>query len=419
MVKEDPNSEPEYRDELERLRAENVALKEKIKVGSRSPGYSRFRWFVVWVMLVLGCLFALTGALATWLRTSALDTDTFVKTAAPLIRERAVANAVSEKAVGILFERFEIDKKVKEAFPEDIDFLGSPVTGALESLAQKLATEILMSDQFQWLWEKSLRFSHETAVEVLKGEGRVALTRKGDVVLDLRDVLIAVRDRLVEHGIEVLRDVKIPEDAGRIELFNSDQLGIVKVIVDWLNLLGFVLPVLAVVFLVLSVVISTDRRKTIMAVGVGLALALALLLITLNLARSELLGKIQNKDYMDAASIIWSHLESGLVKMSWGLITFGIVLGIGATVTGPYAWAVKLRERVSGLFQGWRDRRKSGGGAAGPVGKFVNAHAWGFRVGGAALGIIVLLLLPNPGALAVLITAVVYLIYLAVIELLR
>lgn len=92
---------------------------------------------------------------------------------------------------------------------------------------------------------------------------------------------------------------------------------------------------------------------------------------------------------------------------------------MGAAVVGPYKWAVWLRTRLGGLFQAWRDRRQRGDKEQGPVGVFVNAHAWGFRVAGIVLLLFILILLPKITVAAVITGAVIYLVYLAVIELLR
>lgn len=54
-----------------------------------------------------------------------------------------------------------------------------------------------------------------------------------------------------------------------------------------------------------------------------------------------------------------------------------------------------------------------------PVMVFMDKYAWWFRIGGLAIAVVVLALLPTVSGLAVIIAVIVLLIYLAVIELLR
>lgn len=403
---------------LERLRAENIALKEELAAKKKRKG-SCWRSFLVWLLIVLACLTAFGGAIAVWVRTTTLDTDTFVKTVVPLIQEDAVAAVITKEAVAALFKEADIAGNLKAELPEDLKFIAEPLSSGLESLAELAAKEIITSNQFQWVLEKMIRLVHSEAVGVIRGDAEVKLTEEGKVILDVGELLTDVRDQLVADGMGFLKDISIPESAGEIVLFEADNLGIVKGIVNLLDTLNWILPLLTLVFFGAAILIAKDRRKALMGAGVGLAIAMALSLIVLRLARAELLGQIEDKGIHEAAGIIWNRVLSGLVGTNWGALALGVLVAIGAAIAGPYDWAVSLRKKIAELFQSWRERRKSGEKEAGPFGTFIAAHAWGLRIAGAVVAIIVLLLLPNLSALAVIITAVIYVLYIAAIELLR
>jgi hypothetical protein len=96
-----------------------------------------------------------------------------------------------------------------------------------------------------------------------------------------------------------------------------------------------------------------------------------------------------------------------------------VVVAAGAAVAGPYRWAVWLRTKTSHLFEAWQDRRRRGVKEPGPVGKFVEAHKMALRIGGLALVVFILLLLPEVSVGAVIGLGIALLVYLVIIELVR
>ncbi|MBU4195009.1 MAG: hypothetical protein KKF66_08450, partial [Actinobacteria bacterium] len=394
--------------ELEKLRVENAVLKEEHSVKrKRKDSFSRS--FLVWFLIVLACLTAFGGAIAVWTRATTLDTDDFVNTVAPLIKEDAVATVISNKAVDALFKDVYVTGHLEEALPEDLQFVTEPLSNVLETLAGLAAKEILTSDQFYWVWENALRLAHSEAVEVIRGDSEVKLTEEGKVVLDLGELLSGIRDQLVDNGMEFLKGIDIPDSAGQFVLFEADNLGMAKDVVNLLDTVNWALPLLSLIFFIVAVLIAKDRRKALLGAGVGLAVAMVLTLIVLRLAKEELLGQIKDMDVQAAAGVVWNHVFAGLVRTDWGALTLGVLVAVGAAVAGPYNWAISLRKKTAGLFGGWRERRKSGNKAVGPVGAFIADHAGGLRIVGAAVALIILLLLPHLSALALIITAVVYL----------
>lgn len=431
-----PDAAPPPRDEIERLRAENLELKEKLASTSRKKTHF-WRTLLVWILVVLACFLAIGGALSTWVRTTTLDTDTFVGTVAPLVKNEAVSKAVSSITVQELFKQYDIagriekgldqlSKAIEGAVPPDVgipdinlSFIAGPISGGLESFAKTVAQKILSSDQFFQVWEQTLRLAHTTMVNIIRGNKNAAITSTGDtVVLDVGELLKRVKDSLVEAGLGFLNDIEVPKDLGQIELFTSEQLGAVKSGVRLLDLLSWVLPLLAFVFFAVAVAIAADHRRTLMGAAIGLAIAMLVTLIVLRVAHNQLIGQIKDQEFLTAANVVWGTTLSGLKQALYGLFALGVVIGATAAVAGPYGWAVWLREHTGGLFAKWRERRKTGG-ERGPVGAFIEKNVWLLRVIGLVVAVLVLVALPNISGLAVIIAVVVLGVYMVLLELLR
>jgi len=404
--------------ELEKLRQENLALKEELAGGKGSRKQRHFwRSFLVWVLIVLACVFSIAGTLSAWVQTTTLDTTAFVNTIAPLIKQEAVVKAVSDAAVSELFKTYDIQgkiktglddlsKAIKQVAPKDspipdinLSFIAEPISSGLEGVAKTAAQKILQSSQFYAVWEKTLRTAHQA-------------------ILNLSELLTKVKDQLVSAGLGFLSKVTIPPDFGQIELFTSAQIGSVKSMVNLLGLLSWVLPLLAFIFFVLAVWLALDHRKALLRSAIGLAIAMLVVLIVLKVAHGQLFNQIKVAQNVAAANVIWSTVLSGLKQAVWGLLVLGVLVAVGAGVSGPAKWAIWVRTHIADFFTNWRERRQGKKGKT-PFSLFMEKYAWWFRIGGLVLAVIILALLPSVSALAVIITVIVLAVYMAIIELVR
>lgn len=426
-------------EEIARLKAENESLRTRLdnnrEKKPRGPGF--WRTFGAIVLIVLACVLALAGALSTWVKTTTLDTDTFVSTVGPLVSNEQVATALSDAAVVRLFESYDVkgrlttglnqlDAAISKNIPPNapvpdvsLGALAGPLTNGLESAAKTIALKVLMSDQFKGLWEKMLRTSHTALVNVLTGKEDKVLTSQGNsVVLDLGELITRIKDELANQGLTFLEKVKVPDDFAQVKLFTSDQLGTIKGVVHLLEVLSWLLPLLSIIFFALGIWLARNHRKALMGAGIGLAIAMLVTLIVLKVAHTQVFNMIKQDQVAAAGNVIWNTMLSGLKQAVRGFFLLGLFVAIGAAIAGPYKWAVWVRGNTSGFFANRRARRE-GKGAVKPVNEFVNRYAWWFRAAGFIIAIIVLVALPTITGLAIILTVVILGIYLALIELFR
>lgn len=406
--------------EIARLREEKEVLERELEDrGARKRRPFPWRNFLAWLLVALAFVTAVAAPPASWAHDYLLDTDSFVASVAPLIREEEVARAVSERAADTLMEELDVEARLRRVLPGEIDFISVPLAGGVRTLASRASETIVTSDQFYWVWERILRLGHSTAVSSIRGDGALEVKKEGDIVLDIGDLLVELKGRLVEAGLTFLERVPVPSDAGTVVLYTSEELGAVRGGVHLLESLNWILPVLAVLLLAAAVIVSTSRRRFLMISGIAAAVAMAVSLIALHYAENQLLSLVEAETNLAAAQVVWNRLLGNLVAVQAGILALGVVVAAGSAAAGPYRWAVWLRARTVCLFEAWRDRRQRGVVEAGPVGRFVEAHRMALLVGGLALILIILLLLPKVTAWAVIGSAIAFAVYLAAIELLR
>ncbi len=347
---ESSGAEPSPGDEVGRLREENEVLRSK--AGRRERGGPAWRRFLVWLLVILASLSALFGVFAVWMRAVTLNTNTFTTVVAPLIKNDQVATAVSDEAVTRLFEQQDVAAVVKRELPSQLKFASKPITGGIESLAELATKSILKTDQFQVVWRNILKVTHASAVRLIRSQAIKTEPAKGQdkVVLDLSQLMEAIRVSLIDNGVTALKKAQIPSGAGQIILFRSNQFRRVRQGVRTLDTLNWALPLAAFVLFVLAVVAAKDRRRALLKVGAGLVIAMALALIFLNVGQGYVLGTIKKPDVHAAANVIWNSVWNGFVIMCVVLLVVGALVIIGTVLMGPYPWAVRLRSRFTGYF---------------------------------------------------------------------
>jgi uncharacterized membrane protein len=343
--------------EVDRLRNENATLQAELaqqrQVASRRPLFKRST--LVWGLILLACSAAILAPMAFWARSTFLDTDNFVSIVAPLMAEETVAKALSSEVAGRFFVQLEIQKRVKEALqealPDKLDFLAGPVANSLRALTQTVTYEVITSHEFQAAWDRILRLAHSAAVTIIRGDRLLPISRNGEVVLEAADLMWNVRSRLVGAGLRFLEKAPISSDVSRVVLFTSSQLRLIRARLQILETLNWLLPLLAVVFFGAAILISEDRRGTLMWSCIALAVAMVVSLKLLNLVEGELLREVQNPANVSAVRVISEKMTANLVRMNVRLLILGIVGAVAFALAGPYPWASRTLDKAGRFLE--------------------------------------------------------------------
>lgn len=409
-------SEEDRAAEVRRLRAENERLRVALDTGARSGG--RIRAFVVWGLIVVGCLTAASTAVGIWAQTTALDTETYVDTVAPLAQNPAVSAALAQKVVDEIFKDVDVEREVEQLLPEGIGFLAAPIGSAVRDVSVDLADGLISSEAFQELWESLNRFAHTEAVALLTGRGAIVLTQEGAVTLDLTEAASAVRSGLEEAGLSDL--LPPPREGGAtIVLFEDSQLGILQFAVDVLDLAYWAFPILTIVTLGAAVLVSRDRRQTWFGIGVGLVIAMAASLLFLDLARGAVVDGIEDPVAQAGIAGVWDQLFSNLTGLQAGLLVLSLLIAVAAFLSGSHRWAVSFREAVGRRIDAWRSHDAAVSIQDDRLGRFLNEHLAGVRLFGVGLAIVFMLAWPRLTVGIVLVTVIALIVYLGLVEVAR
>ncbi|MEV7750430.1 hypothetical protein [Streptomyces griseofuscus] len=374
------------------------------------------------VLLVIGCLLAPLAVVATWAADLVGDTDRYVATVAPLAGNPAVQDAVANRATDALMDRIQLPTLLSDVAPKDrpllekaLGGLGGGLENAVRGFVHDQARKAVASSAFATVWTDANRRIHASLDKALTGTGGGAVQLKDDTVtLDLAPLIEDVKKRMVDAGMTFASH--IPAIHAQFTLLESQQIGKVKTYVRLLRIAGNWLPVLAVLLIAAGVLLSLRRRRALVAGCLGAAVATAVLGIGLRVFRVFYLDRLPADVSPGAAGAVYDTLTRFLETAVRMVIVLGVVIALGAWLSGP--------GRRAGLVRGlWTDGIGAARGTAdhaglrtGPVGPFVRRHRAWFTWILVAVAVLVCLLWPYPTGWVVLGIALCLLFVLAVVE---
>jgi hypothetical protein len=410
------------RAELERLRAELAAL----RAGGgppveKPPSRGRWRSAVAIVLIVLGCLLAPVALVAVWTNRTISDTDRFVETVSPLVRDPDVQNRIVDRVTTAVMDSIDV-RAIGDDAVDALAGAGLPVVvtdrlrqltptlqSAVEGFVRDRVHDLVTSTAFANAFDQTIRTTQRIAVRVLDGDSTAVQVRGGTVYLDLAPFIDLAKQRLADRGLTLVE--RIPEVHPTIAIADDTQLVRAQGAYKLLHSLAAALPWIMLLLLATGVFLARRRLRALVGAGLGIALAMLVLAIGLFIARSILIGAVPSGGAGAAGAsfdIIVHFLRIGLRTVA----VVGLVVALGAFLAGPSPTAVGLRR--------WWTRQMArirvGPSTSGPVATWTRRYVRPLRFGAMGLAVLVFLFLAHPTGWAVLVIAVCLLVVLAVLE---
>ena len=250
-------------------------------------------------LIVVGVVAAPLGVVAAHARQLLVHTDTFVATFAPLARDPDVQAVVIDAVTTAFHDAVDLPGLVDGAvdglaglpLPGGVtDALGAVDGEAVRARIDSTVRQVVESDAFAALWERSLRASHAGAGAVLGTGGPVSVDQGGVVRLELGPVIAEVRARLIDSGLVIAW--LIPAVDHSIVLTEIPVLGAITRVVARVAAAGTWLPVVAVVALAAGVAPARRRRLALAGAAGGVALGMGLLAAGLVIGRDQVVAAV-------------------------------------------------------------------------------------------------------------------------------
>ncbi|GAA1223321.1 hypothetical protein GCM10009665_11990 [Kitasatospora nipponensis] len=394
--------------------------------GSHAPGATparpgrRMASALAAVLIVLACLLAPLSVVAVWARSQISDTDRYLATVAPLAGNPAVQAAVADRATTAITKKLP-GSLLNDLAPDEQSLLGGLLGQLGGALSDELAgfvrgqvEQVMQSDAFAAAWTEVNRSAHDAFEKALNGEKSGAVQIQGDTVtLDLAPLIELVKSRLLADGLSIASS--IPTVHTDYVLISSANVSRVQTAFRLLQQGGIWLPVLTLLLAAAGVLLAVRRRRALVATALGIAAAAAALSIALLIFRTIYLHRLSSDVDRAAAGAIFDTLVRFLRGGIRVLIVLGLLVGLGAWVTGDGRRARVVRGRWQA---GLGSVRRRWGLRLGAVGRFTHRFKAWLGWGAVAVTVAAFLVWNYPTALVVLWLALGLLAVLAAVELL-
>jgi hypothetical protein len=381
----------------------------------------RWRRVVAVVLLVVGFVLVPLSAIAIWSRNQLLSTDRYVNTVSPLASDADIQAAVAKRAVDLLFSEVDVSDRITEALPEQAKFLGDTLSAQIQGYATDVTEKLLASDQFQSLWDSMNRVAHQQLVTVLKDENGAsrgpAQVKDGKITLDLSQTIETVKVELAKKGLGFLENVSVPPVKRTIVLIDAGGIDRARTASKLLNMVAWLLPIVAIGCFVCSAVMVRPRRRATVRAGIvvfaGAAFTLALLAVGRYFYLDAATPPGGNGK---AAAAVWDIL---LRNLRIGVIVVGLaglLVAFVAWLSGSTGGAEHLRAIASRGIGALRVKADEAGYVPGPVAEFVAEYKRGLQFAATLLAVVILVLWKNPTIGVVVVIAVLLLLVLGAIS---
>jgi hypothetical protein len=392
------NGPPATADELLRLRAENDALRVRL---------SRRRTVRTWLsnaLVLLSVVAMIASTVAIWARETLYDTDRFMDVVEPALDDPAFYSALSDRIADESLEALDLETRVaavlgqadaylSEVLIDAIDpnpqvlarvqafdrptlsALAPPIASALDDRVVTITDRFITSDEFQTRFPDLVQQVHTGGVALISGDEASlpnVYTANGEVRLDLvpvitealQQVVVELREFLpevtlptpvagaVQQGREQLRtqlgealETELPEDFGQLTLMSESALSEVQATARQADQLVWAMAILALLLLGLSIAVSPDRRRSIIALALGVAAGSMITMLLVRRFETALLDQIVNDDGRHAVQQAYGELASNLRTVAVLVAVVAIMVGVVAYLVGRPAWITDLGHR--------------------------------------------------------------------------
>ena len=322
-------------------------------MASTDPPEKQHR-ITVRILVVLASILAFLAIFTSWIDRQALDTNQWVDTSGKLLEDKAISDAVATYAVDELYANVDVAAVIKQRLPRNVQQFSAPVAAGVRQFATRAAQQAIQSPRVQQAWRDANRIAHQELVSILKGNHEVVSSQNGQVVLNLRPLVLQLADRI---GLKKQLNQKLPPDVGQLQVADSKQLDTAKTVTKLVQGLAWLFTFGSVALFGLAIYLARGRRWMVMlAYGLGLVaagLAATALRSALKGLFVDSLAKTEAAD--EPARHAWDIGTALLHSIAITVVIYGVLFVVAAFLASPSGYAVGIRRALVPTLRNRRD----------------------------------------------------------------
>jgi hypothetical protein len=188
--------------------------------------------------------------------------------------------------------------------------------------------------------------------------------------------------------LEQALGVTLPANFAQIVILRSSSLQAAQTAVRIFDRSVWALAILALIFIVLAIVLSDRKRRTILQLAIGIAFGFVIVRNVIRLGDDQVVKLGRTPEGRAAITVVVHQITHGLFVLAGWVLAAALLVALIGAITGPYGWAVSFRHWVVQVFAALGsagDRIKQPEAVT-----WIRAHEDLLRIGGAVLAILLL-----------------------------
>src|SRR5262249_1869340 len=147
------------------------------------------------VLTIAGVVILVVSVLANFVKREALDADRFHDTARAMIADSTIRNQVAATLSDQLYANVDVSAALQKRLPANLQGLAGPFAGAPREAVDRSAQRLLEQPRVQSVFVNVSTAAERQLVAVLDGNTKVLKTTHGNVVLDVRPLVLDLGSR--------------------------------------------------------------------------------------------------------------------------------------------------------------------------------------------------------------------------------
>lgn len=395
------------------------------------PGWLRST--LAFVLIFLAAVLTPLSVTSSWLKTQVTDTNQFVEMTTTALHNPAVEQVISDEVSALIIKELNVDQLTADLFAglksvlplgdtaaNALSLLEQPLASGAKSLIERVTENVITSEAFENVTEQALTLTHTQVMDLLRGnpDGAIVADERGVIGIQVGPIVEAVKEELVAQGIGLAE--RIPTINATVEIGQVEGIVQARMALNALDALGYWLPIVVLIMLVLGVLAARQRARAAVWAGIGVILSTGAALVAVSLGKYAFLVAVTPQLLPGtAANVIYSTFTARLTELLVAALFIGVLVLLTAYLVGPFRGAQVVRAGVTDTAGRLRGIAEERGVSTGSFGRFVDmAHGWIIGVVLAATALTLFLLRPFSVAGGIW-AAIIALLLVLIVELVR
>jgi hypothetical protein len=396
---------------------------------------TRLRRWMVLLLIVLASVGILLSAVSLWTHSLLFNTDRWVETVGPVLKDPEVTHDLSVYLTDKAVEAADLEARVADALPPNAQFLAPTISDAATEFVQKRMEERLNQPETYDLWLQINAFAHEHLVAVLEGDSTYIQLSGDEVQLNLVP-LVARAMELLQEALPGALDDRVdvpqidpeatademraqitattgrtlPEDFGTVTLFKGDQVTQAQDAVRIFKAAVIAILVVTVLLIAAALVFSPRRLRTLIGLGLGTLVAVVVARVAVQRLTDAVLEGVGGGDGYNVASALIESAAGNLLDLLVWLVVAGALVTVMAFLAGKRSWFVSARGYAAAAAGTTGELVAS----QSPLRQWLGRHYDGARAAGVVTAVVALLFTTSSWWLTILVLALAAVYELAV-----